>query len=195
MGWNYRPWNYTYSYAFIIRTWSLFDTILLPPTPRVFCPLTAVRNYVFVEDNCRGGGRTAERPQIWEFLASCPFATTAYSKLWGWTRIVFVWGRPLYTASVESKPFNEEGQASVFRVPCSYRDQVKIKVTLRLTVSQSVSIGVEPKSGTFDQGFFFQSYCLVFLGRPLYREVGSVTVILSVEEMPLPSTRLLVMAV
>jgi hypothetical protein len=42
------------------------------------------------------------------------------------------------------------------------------------SVSQSVCLGVEPKSGTFDQRFFFQSYCLVFLGRPLWREVGSV---------------------
>jgi hypothetical protein len=51
----------------------------------------------------------------------------------------------------------------------------KVTVTLRLTVSQSVCLGVKPKSGTFDQSFFFpQSYCLVFLGCPLWREVGSV---------------------
>jgi hypothetical protein len=56
-------------------------------------------------------------------------------------------------------------------VLCRY----KVKVTLRLTVSQSVCLGVKPKSGTSDQRFFFpQSYCLVFLGRPLWREVGSV---------------------
>jgi hypothetical protein len=44
--------------------------------------------------------------------------------------------------------------------------QVKVKVTLRLTVSQSVCLDVEPKSGTFDQRYFFQSYCLVFFGVP-----------------------------
>jgi hypothetical protein len=33
--------------------------------------------------------------------------------------------------------------------------KVKVKVTLRLMVSQSVCLGVEPKYGTFDQRFFF----------------------------------------
>jgi hypothetical protein len=47
-----------------------------------------------------------------------------------------------------------------------YVSKVKVKVTLRLTVSQSVCLSVEPKSGTFDQIFFFQSYCLVLFGAP-----------------------------
>jgi hypothetical protein len=33
------------------------------------------------------------------------------------------------------------------------------------SVSQSVCLGVEPKSGTFDQRFFLR-YCLVFFGAP-----------------------------
>jgi hypothetical protein len=37
---------------------------------------------------------------------------------------------------------------------------VKVKVTLRLTVSQSVCLGVEPNYGTFDHRFFFESYSL-----------------------------------
>jgi hypothetical protein len=41
--------------------------------------------------------------------------------------------------------------------------KVKVKVTVRLTVSQSVCLGVEPNYGTFDQRFFFfESYGLVF---------------------------------
>jgi hypothetical protein len=49
---------------------------------------------------------------------------------------------------------------------------VKVKVTLRLTVSQSVCLGVEPKYGTFDQRlfiylFFFKVTVLSFLGHPL----------------------------
>jgi hypothetical protein len=36
-----------------------------------------------------------------------------------------------------------------------FQVKVKVKVTLRLTVSQSVCLGVEPKFGTFDQSFFF----------------------------------------
>jgi hypothetical protein len=39
---------------------------------------------------------------------------------------------------------------------------LKVKVKLRLTVSQSVCLGVEPNLGLLTRGFFFQSYCLVF---------------------------------
>jgi hypothetical protein len=44
------------------------------------------------------------------------------------------------------------------------------------SVSQSVCLGVETKSGNFDERlFFFQNYCLVFFfGLPLWREVESV---------------------
>jgi hypothetical protein len=47
--------------------------------------------------------------------------------------------------------------------------QVKIKVTLRLTVSQSVCLGVEPNLGFLTRVFFFFSKVTVlsFLGRPL----------------------------
>jgi hypothetical protein len=59
-------------------------------------------------------------------------------------------------------------QSVLVPVHVLYLEIVQVKVTLRLTVSQSVYLGVEPKYGTFDQRiFFFQSYCLVFLGRPL----------------------------
>jgi hypothetical protein len=53
--------------------------------------------------------------------------------------------------------------------------QVKVKVTLRLTVSQSVRLGVEPRlRHTTRYYFLFESYCPVHVGRPLWREVGSV---------------------
>jgi hypothetical protein len=52
---------------------------------------------------------------------------------------------------------------------------VKVKVTLRLTVSQSVSLGVEPHLGLMTRYLFlFDSYVLVSVGRPLWREDGSV---------------------
>jgi hypothetical protein len=41
---------------------------------------------------------------------------------------------------------------------------VKVKATLRLTVNQSVCLGVEPKYWILTRDFFFQSYCLVFFG-------------------------------
>jgi hypothetical protein len=45
---------------------------------------------------------------------------------------------------------------------------VKVKVTLRLTVSQSVSLGVEPHLGLMTRYLLlFDSYGLAFLVRPL----------------------------
>jgi hypothetical protein len=53
---------------------------------------------------------------------------------------------------------------------------IKVKVTLRLTASQSVSLGVEPHFGLMTRYLvLFDSCGLVFLvGRPLWREGGSV---------------------
>jgi hypothetical protein len=46
--------------------------------------------------------------------------------------------------------------------------EVKLKVTLRLTVSQSVSLGVEPHLGLMTRYLLlFDSYGLVIVGRPL----------------------------
>jgi hypothetical protein len=52
----------------------------------------------------------------------------------------------------------------------------QVKVTLRLTVSQSVSLGVEPHLGLMTRYLLlFDSYGFVFVGRPLWwREDGSV---------------------
>jgi hypothetical protein len=53
--------------------------------------------------------------------------------------------------------------------------QVKVKVTLRLTVSQSVSLGVEPHLGLMTRYLLlFDSYGLVFCGASFWREDGSV---------------------
>jgi hypothetical protein len=55
----------------------------------------------------------------------------------------------------------------------------KVEVTLRLTVSQLLCLGIEHPSGTCDQillpvGMFLSEICgLVSLGRPLWREDGS----------------------
>jgi hypothetical protein len=52
---------------------------------------------------------------------------------------------------------------------------VKVKVTLRLTVGQSVSFCVESHLGLMTRYWLlFDSYGLVFVGRPLWREDGSV---------------------
>jgi hypothetical protein len=65
---------------------------------------------------------------------------------------------------------------------------VKVKVTLRLTVSQSVSQYVLVSSQIWDfwpELFFFKVTVLSFLGRPLWREVGSVMC----QSLSLKSTR------
>jgi hypothetical protein len=52
--------------------------------------------------------------------------------------------------------------------PASARPESKVKVTLRLTVSQSVSLGVEPHLGLMTRYLIlFDSYGLVYLGHPL----------------------------
>jgi hypothetical protein len=53
--------------------------------------------------------------------------------------------------------------------------EVEVKVTLRLTASQLVSLGVESQLGRMTRYLLlFDSYGLVFVGRPLWREDGSV---------------------
>jgi hypothetical protein len=51
----------------------------------------------------------------------------------------------------------------------------QVKVTLRLTVSQSVSLDIEPHLGPMTRYLFLSdSYVLVSVGHPLWREDGSV---------------------
>jgi hypothetical protein len=53
--------------------------------------------------------------------------------------------------------------------------KVKVKVTLRLTVSQSVSLGAELYLGLMTRySLLLESYGLVFVGRPLSQEDGTV---------------------
>jgi hypothetical protein len=55
--------------------------------------------------------------------------------------------------------------------PLHQAGNVQVRVTLRLTVSQSVCLGVEPSYGTFDHRlfifFFLKVTVLSFWGRPL----------------------------
>jgi hypothetical protein len=51
----------------------------------------------------------------------------------------------------------------------------KVKVTLRPTTSRSVRLGFEPRLGLMTRCYLlFDSYWFVDIGRPLWREVGSV---------------------
>jgi hypothetical protein len=75
-----------------------------------------------------------------------------------------------------SSPTTRRVTVEVFD-PASTRDWRinQVKVTLRLTISQSVSSGVEPHLRPMARYFLlFDSYGLVILGRPLWREDGSV---------------------
>jgi hypothetical protein len=65
-------------------------------------------------------------------------------------------------------------RVTLARVPIQLQ-LVKVKVTLWLTVSQSLSLGVELHLGLMTRYLLlFDTYGLVFVGRPLWREDGSV---------------------
>jgi hypothetical protein len=53
------------------------------------------------------------------------------------------------------------------------RLNIEIQVTLRLTVSQSVCLGVEPTLGLATRRLLSESCGVVSVGRPLWREDGS----------------------
>jgi hypothetical protein len=67
------------------------------------------------------------------------------------------------------------------KIGAKFKDtvEVELEVTLRLTVSQSVCLGIEHPCGTCDQillpvGMFLSEICgLVSVGRPLWSEDGS----------------------
>jgi hypothetical protein len=62
-----------------------------------------------------------------------------------------------------------------FDTPCILTLSVKVKDTLRLTVGQSVSLGVKPHLGPMARYLLLvDSYGFVFLERPLWRENGPV---------------------
>jgi hypothetical protein len=63
----------------------------------------------------------------------------------------------------------------LFWLPNEPKVQIKVKVILLMTVSQSVSLGVEPHLGLMTRYLLLSdSYGLVLVGRPLWREDWSV---------------------
>jgi hypothetical protein len=71
------------------------------------------------------------------------------------------------------------GQTVQTVLPPSIRQSLlpksSVRVTLQLTVSQSVGLGVEPCLGLMNRYLFLlESCCPVYMGRPLWREDGSV---------------------
>jgi hypothetical protein len=96
------------------------------------------------------------------------------------SRVRVPWDSPPYfTVSDFRLPFSSPPTARRVTVevfdPASTRVTSPFKVTLRLTISQSVSLGVELHLGLMTRYLLlFDSYGLVFVGRPLWREDGSV---------------------
>jgi hypothetical protein len=78
-----------------------------------------------------------------------------------------------YSLRFETPPTSEVLRWNCL-LPCHFYS-VRVRVTLRLTVSQSVCLGVEPHLGLMTRYWLcFESYSPVNWGRPLWREVGSV---------------------
>jgi hypothetical protein len=72
-------------------------------------------------------------------------------------------------------PGTKNSHSSILRLTHNCLWTTSVKVTLRLTVGQSVSLGVEPHLRLMARYLLlFDSYSLVFVGRPLWREDGSV---------------------
>jgi hypothetical protein len=95
------------------------------------------------------------------------------------SRVRVSWNsRPYFTVSDSRLPFSlpfttRRVTVEVFN-PASTRetDLTKVKVTLRLTVSQSVRLGVEPHLGHMIRYLVLPAF--FFVGHPLWREDGSV---------------------
>jgi hypothetical protein len=104
---------------------------------------------------------------------------------WTWTK------KPYSAVSREYTGISENGgskwsgtknkehrKSSCEDVKCDWKTScvifgVKVKVTLRLTVSQSVSLGIETHLGLMTRYLLlFSSYGLDFVGRPIWREDG-----------------------
>jgi hypothetical protein len=65
---------------------------------------------------------------------------------------------------IQNVPDSTLKRATIYPKRCIY----KVKVTLRLTVSQSVCLGIEPHLGPMTRYLFLSdSYVLVSVGRPL----------------------------
>jgi hypothetical protein len=74
----------------------------------------------------------------------------------------------------ESVQRNSHSQIQISWAQSLRDSQVQVQVTLRLTVSQSVSLGVKHHLGLMTRYLLlFGIYGLVFVGRPLWREDGS----------------------
>jgi hypothetical protein len=71
----------------------------------------------------------------------------------------------LFVASYDSQCY---GGGIRNRLHKDLKNEIKVKVTWRLTVSQSVSLGVEPHLGLMTRYLLLSdSYGLLFVGRPL----------------------------
>jgi hypothetical protein len=106
---------------------------------------------------------------VWLTLAVCIILLYNHIRTEFWKPCVNpepVWG-------LESCQWFEEISLDVYlpQIPRHLISQVK--VTLRLTVSQSVSLGFELHLGLMTRYLLFDSYGLVFVGLPLWREDGS----------------------
>jgi hypothetical protein len=117
---------------------------------------------------------SSETPPTWR--AKFPYL---YPPGTGWPRYAPLTTRLLLKPKSKSH-YNWPSVSHYVKVSSPFRDfRVRVRVTLRLTVCQSVRLGVEPTLGLTTKCYFpLEVWCLKFsglslFGRPLWREVGS----------------------
>jgi hypothetical protein len=107
---------------------------------------------------------------------------TSHNQWLSKTRSIPCWTTSVFSSTVTNDERRTTNQCSHIELPLTtsvwriswIQVKVEVKVTLRLTVIQSVRLGVEPRLGhTAKYVFLFESYWPVHVGRPLWREVGS----------------------
>jgi hypothetical protein len=72
----------------------------------------------------------------------------------------------MFTFALYTSPLSVQADYQIAAGPPHHSYSVKVKVTLRLTVSQSVSLGIEPHLGLMTRYYYSLTVMVLFCGAP-----------------------------